>query len=369
MDLVGDMLLHNLGQDHASSLHVERLRPLYIRHLMGLAHGPMKFADTTERAFNRFVKYPRWLSRQTEKFDLFHIVDHSYGHLVHSLPPQRAVVTCHDTDAFRCLLEPVNTLPMRARRRITMRLLCGLQKAAHVICDTGATADELLSQGWVRPERISVANLGVSSIFSPEADPHADQEAEPLLRPASGRITVLHVGSTIPRKRIDVLLRTFAEIKKDVPGAMLLRVGGPFTSEQNALARRLGVESSVLAFPFLSDRQLAAVYRKSTLLLLPSEREGFGLPLLEAMACGLPVVASDIASLREVGGTAPLYSAVGDVQGFTRNTVKLIHMAETQPDHLRQHQGACLRQAQQFSWERCARETAAVYEKVLAGNI
>ncbi len=110
MDLVGDRLLHNLRQDHAASFHVERLRPLYTRHLKNLAQGRMKLADTTERAFNRFVKYPRWLSRQSESFDLFHIVDHSYAHLVHRLPPQRTVVTCHDTDAFRCLLEPGNTL-------------------------------------------------------------------------------------------------------------------------------------------------------------------------------------------------------------------------------------------------------------------
>ncbi len=220
----------------------------------------------------------------------------------------------------------------------------------------------------MRPEKISVVNLGVSSVYSPEADPAADQEAEQLLEPASGQIKVLHVGSSIPRKRIDVLLRAFAEIKKDVPRAMLLRVGGPCISEQNALARYLGVESSILVLPYLSDRQLAAVYRKSTLLLLPSQREGFGLPLLEAMACGLPTVASDIPALREVGGSAPLYSAVGDIQGLSHNALKLIHAAETQPDGWRQHRGASLMQAKQFSWERCARETAAIYGKVLAAG-
>src|SRR5205807_7105176 len=153
MDLVGDMLLHNLRQDHASPVRVERLRPSYTRHLVRMANSPMRLVDTAERALNRFVKYPRWLSRQAGKFDLFHIVDHSYAHLVHRLPPQRTVITCHDTDAFRCLLDPGRSIPARLRRNITMRLLSGLQMAAAVICDSTGTAGELLAHGWARPEK------------------------------------------------------------------------------------------------------------------------------------------------------------------------------------------------------------------------
>lgn len=366
MDLVGNMLLRHLREGHASSFAAARLRPAYKRHLIGIARGPLKPADTAERALNRFVRYPQWLSRQREKFDLFHIVDHSYAHLVHSLPPQRTVVTCHDTDAFRCLLESSRSLASRVRRSITMRLLTGLQMAATVICDSGATADELLAHGWVQPEKISVVNLGADTIFFPEADPEADQQVERLLGGATlGQANILHVGSTIPRKRIDVLLRAFAEIKKESPKAALLRVGGPLTSDQQTLARQLGVESSILVLPFLTDRQLAALYRRSTVLLLPSEREGFGLPLLEAMSCGLPAVTSDIPALREIGGEAAFYSPVADIQSLSRHAMKLIRAQETQPEGAQQIREACLQQAQQFSWERCARETAAIYEKVM----
>ncbi len=368
MDLVGDMLLHNLQHDHAASFHVERLRPSYARHLIQLANGPMKLVDTAERALNRFVMYPRWLSRYAERFDVYHIVDHSYAHLVHRLPKQRAVVTCHDTDAFRCLVEPAGSLPMRARQHIARNLLSGLQRAAHVICDSSATADDLLFHGWTQPEQTSVVNLGVDRAFSPVDDPDADQQIEQLLASASGRIKLLHVGSAVPRKRIDVLLQVLAQIKRDIPNTMLVRVGGPLTAPQRALASRLGVESSVLALPFLTTRQLAAVYRKCTLLILPSEREGFGLPLLEAMACGLPVVASDIPALREVGGNAALYSAVGDIQSLCQNAVKIIGATETQSADMLMRRDARLRQAKQFSWEKCACETATIYEKVLAGE-
>jgi glycosyltransferase involved in cell wall biosynthesis len=365
MDLVGDMLLRHLREGHASSFAAARLRPSYARHLVHIARGPLKFADTAERALNRFVRYPQWLARQREKFDLFHIVDHSYAHLVHRLPAQRTVVTCHDTDAFRCLLEPGRSLSSRVRRSITMRLLSGLQMAAAVICDSGATADELLAHGWACPEKISVVNLGISAVYSPEADPEADQEMEQLLKAATGRTNILHVGSTIPRKRIDVLLQVFAAIRIECPEAMLLRAGGPLTGDQKALARQLGVDDSILVLPFLTERQLAAIYRKSTLLLLPSEREGFGFPLLEAMACGLPVVTSDVPALRETGGAIALYSPVGDVQSLSAHAMNLIRATATQTENMQQVREACLKQARQFSWERCARETAAVYEKVL----
>src|SRR5258708_24128708 len=177
MDLVGDMLLENLQRNQASSLIAERLRPAQTKHSLRVGQGPEHTAGLTERAFNRFVKYPLWLSRQKQEFDLFHVVDHSYAHLVHHLPADRTIVTCHDVDAFRCLLEPARTVRRRVWRRVTLRIVSGLQKAAWVICDSGATADELLAQGWAHPEQMSVIRLGVDSVFSPQADATADREA------------------------------------------------------------------------------------------------------------------------------------------------------------------------------------------------
>src|SRR5205807_5602644 len=193
----------------------------------------------------------------------------------------------------------------------------------------------------------------------------AVKEVVRFLGSASGSIRILHVASATPRQRIDVLLQVFAEIRREFPRAMLLRVGGPLTAGQQALARQLSIEGAILALPFLTGKQLTSIYRQSTLLLLPSEREGFGLPLLEAMACGLPAVASNIPALQEVGGNAVLYSAVGDIQAFSHGATTLIHAAETRSSDLQKRRNACLSQAKKFSWERCANETAAIYEKVL----
>src|SRR5579872_5099687 len=105
MDLIADMLFQNLQQHQAGCLSVERLCPPLETRL-----GRLPFLKPTlrnfDRLWNRFYTYPRWLQNRAHQFDLFHVVDHSYSHLVHELPPGRTVVTCHDLDTFRCLLAP-----------------------------------------------------------------------------------------------------------------------------------------------------------------------------------------------------------------------------------------------------------------------
>ena len=90
------------------------------------------------RYLDRHQRYARWLRRRTGVgFDVYHVIDHTYGHLVHELPANRTVVTCHDVDAFRCLFDPVSEPRSRAFQRMTQRVLLGLQRAAVV---TDATA-------------------------------------------------------------------------------------------------------------------------------------------------------------------------------------------------------------------------------------
>jgi glycosyltransferase involved in cell wall biosynthesis len=365
MDLTGDMLFDDLNKRYATSFQAERLRPAYQRHWAESKHGLRKAADTAERSWNRYGRYPLWLRGRRSDFDLFHVIDHSYAHLVHSLQADRTVVTCHDLDAFRCLMNPSEDNRSWAFRRMAIHVLSGLKKAAWVVCNSEATARELLTQRWIQPEKMSVAHMGVAPVFSPAPDAVADREVERLLASCSSGAILLHVGSTIPRKGINVLLQVFAEVKKSVPTASLLQAGGAFTKEQRELAKSLGIEDSLLVLPFLEERVLAAVYRKSTLLLLPSEREGFGLPLLEAMACGLPAVVTDISALREVGGEVALYCGAGDVEGFCRAVLSLGGATQPRPDEYTVRSRAGIERARQFSWSRCMDEVVQVYEKII----
>ena len=188
-------------------------------------------------------------------------------------------------------------------------------------------------------------------------------------RAVDGALDILHVGSTIPRKRIDVLLDTFAAVRRRHPDARLLRVGGPLTTEQAQQAERLGVADAIVALPFLDRRTLAAVYRRAALVLQPSEREGFGLPVIEALACGTPVVASDIPPLREAGGLAATYCRTADLDAWTAAVHALVDERADDPVAWAQRRTSALAHARRFTLAAHARAMTAVYAGVLPGSV
>jgi glycosyltransferase involved in cell wall biosynthesis len=363
MDLVADMLGDCLRREHAASVDASLVRPALRRRasrLPGL--GRFRPATTFDRLANRLWDYPRHVAGLVERYDVFHLVDHSYAQLVHRLPASRTLVTCHDTDTFRSVLEPERERRSAAFRAMTRHILDGLRKAGHIACDTAATRDALVSLAGVPPGRTSVVHNGPHPSCTPAHEPTADAEAGRLLAPSEG-IPLLHVGSSIARKRIDVLLRVFAAVREARAEVRLVRVGGPLTASQRALARDLGVADAVLALPFLDRATLAAVYRRSALVLLPSDREGFGLPVLEALACGTPVVASDIEALREVGGDAVTYCPVGDVACWRASILELLQ-ARRRPAEWAARRDAGIARAAAFSWSRYTSEIAALYRRL-----
>ncbi len=180
-------------------------------------------------------------------------------------------------------------------------------------------------------------------------------------------LEILHVGSTIPRKRIDVLLRVFAAIREANPSARLVRVGGPFTNDQVDLARDLNVEDAAVVLPFVTSKVLAAVYRRAALVLVTSEREGFGLPLIEAMACGAPVLASDLAVLREVGGAASQFARGRRRARVCCDCAKFDSRAHRRPCQLEQApQPMRSNMPPSFTWSEYARRYAELYRQIAA---
>ena len=366
MDLVADMLAAHLPLHAAPDLQIHSLCPAMRRRFSGGRASPNGPAWMADRLLNRFHDYPRFLRSQRVGFALFHLADHSYSQLVHELPAERTVVTCHDLDTFRCLWEPGHGGRGRLFRAMTHRILTGMQKAAHVCCDSEATRDELLARALLPPERTSVVRLGLRPELTASATPATEAQVDALLAEEPG-VDLLHVGSTIPRKRIDVLLKTFAHVRREVePRARLLRVGGGFTPAQQVDAERLGVSTSIRVLPFLSPAELASVYRRATLVLVPSEAEGFGLPVVEALAGGTPVVASDLPVLREIGGDAAVYAPVGDVVAWTGTIAALLGERRDAPVAWQARRDACHRRGNMFSWDETARRTVEIYRRVLS---
>jgi glycosyltransferase involved in cell wall biosynthesis len=379
MDLVADMLLGHLRRDYSELFNATRICPPMRRRLskqrsevrdqkseIGSHRSDFRARlFNADRVLNRFWDYPRFVRGLESEVDLFHVIDHSYGQLLHELPPERTVITCHDLDTFQCLLNPAREPRSIFFRKMMSRTLSGLRQAARVTCVSHATRDELLAHGLVEPQRVVVIANGVAPSCSPNPDPVGDAQAEAIIGGSEGYLDILHVGSTIPRKRIDLLLRIFASVKDRFPTARLLRVGGPLTAEQALLADKLDLGESMLVLSHLDRNVLAAIYRRAALVLQPSEREGFGLPVVEAMACGTPVVASDLPVLREVGGDAAVYCEMGNVETWTEMIAELLKERYQLPELWAQRREAGLVQAAKFSWAEYARRMVAVYQSML----
>lgn len=367
MNLYAAQLLHAVYQGQAADVHAERISPDMVRFASRWQSFNSRPLWNLDRLVNRHVRYPLALRGVAERFEVFHVVDQSYAHLLHSLPPGRTVVTCHDIDVFRSVLDPECDVRPWWYRKIAQHILEGFRRAAHVCCVSKATREDLLRFRVVPAERISVVYNGVSSTFRPDPPSTGELSFDHLLAPRGSYIELLHVGSTIPRKRIEFLLRTFAALYHKNPKVRLLRVGGSLSASQAVLAGDLGIADAVITLPYLEDAMLAALYRRVSLCLQTSSAEGFGLPVAEALACGCSVVATDLPVLREIGGRAAHYCAIDNVGEWVNTISLLLELAQHSPGHWHSLQQENAAHGARFCWEETARQTTEIYRRLANG--
>jgi glycosyltransferase involved in cell wall biosynthesis len=357
------MLLAHLPSDGMLALEPTRICPPFQRLATRLPFlGRRSAAFNADRLFNRFLHFPRHARRLAAQFELFHVVDHTYAQLVHALPSGSAGVYCHDLDAFRCLLDARSEPRPRWFRSLARRILTGMQKAAVVFHNTAAVGAQIARFGLFPGARLVHAPLGVAPEFAPA--PVADQRSHGVelgwLTALADAPWVAHVGASIPRKRIDVLLDVVAAVREQVPGLRLLKVGSALTAAQRQQLARLGLDGAFVHVSGLSRAELAEAYRRAAVVLMPSESEGFGLPVIEALACGAAVVASDIPALREAGGPAAAYAPMGDVGAWAETVTRVLADPSAAPARADR-----LAWASQFSWAAHAATIAEAYHRLL----
>jgi glycosyltransferase involved in cell wall biosynthesis len=299
----------------------------------------------------------QWRARGQDA-DVNHIIEHGYSHLAFSLNPRRTVVTFHD--AILSKLQ-ARELPVDADSRPTMlgnRLrLAAIRRVAAVITDSESSRNDFLRFTDYDPSRVYLIPLGVSERFRPVDRKDGDRGEERDGRP----MRILHVGHCGVYKNIEGILRSIPLLVARLgPQVVFVKVGGPFTRSQLALIDRLGIEQHVQHLGMVPAADLPGVYADADLLLMPSLHEGFGLPALEAMACGTPVIASNQGSLPEVVGEAGLLVEPNDIEQIAAAAERLLTDAELRAE-LRKRG---LERARTFTWERTARETLAVYRSV-----
>jgi glycosyltransferase involved in cell wall biosynthesis len=275
----------------------------------------------------------------------------------------RRITTVHD-----CTLDRFPEIMPSGYARLYYRMMmrAAVRKSAAVIVPTRATKEDLLSFYVLPEERITVNPLGVDpSQFRP-ASKSEDEAAGPAPKNLPGNPALLYVGTSHPHKNLRRLMRALRLITEAVPetyGDLKLVCAGPFTRRfprPSELARQESVGRSVIETGEISDDELVRLMRAATILVLPSLNEGFGLPALEAMACGLPVLLSGIPALRETAGEAAEYFEPSSEEDLTGRLRFLLENSSRRAELTEKG----LRRAAQFSWDACAGATLQVYERV-----
>jgi len=283
------------------------------------------------------------------------------AHVVPAIHP-RTVVTLHDLGYLR-YPEAHSRL---SRYYLRLSTIWSARAARQIIAVSAATARDVVQHSGVSAAKVRVVYHGYDDArFVPVVDEAAIAAAKVRLGLQATESYVLYVGTIQPRKNLTRLVEAFAA--SGCAGDYRLVLGGKrgwLSDEIYATASRLGLQNRVLFPGYLNDDDLPALYSGATLFAFPSLYEGFGLPVLEAMAAGTPVLAANASSLPEIVGDAAVQCDPQD----TASIAAALHWALSDANLRSSLRQRGLQQAQQFSWRRCATETLAVLEEVGSGQ-
>lgn len=267
---------------------------------------------------DQFVVFPALLKKAVEWADVVHICDHSNAFYIKYVHHRPHVVTCHDMLAIRSALGEIACHRTSwTGRRLQNMILRGLQAAGrtgHIACVSEATCLDILRVARVPRDSVSHIYNGLNFPYAPLDATQARREVEKFGIRAKQRF-ILHVGGNSWYKNRLGALKIFSALKSRPEGRhlSLVMAGQPITSEMRSFLRKNASGSDVMELVNPSNEELRALYSSADLMLFPSLQEGFGWPIIEAQACGCPVVTSDRLPMTEVGGDAATYIDPDDV--------------------------------------------------------
>jgi glycosyltransferase involved in cell wall biosynthesis len=240
--------------------------------------------------------------------------------------------------------------------------LLGLRRTDRIVADSHTTAASIVDHLGIKGEMVRVVHLGVDpTLFHRHSGASEALEQRFGITQEAGVHDLLYVGTEAPRKNLETLLKAMAILKEDDWQVRLIKVGRPgYPGYRAAFQRRveaLGLGKSVLLVEEVAEADLPLFYSAADVFVLPSYVEGFGLPALEAMACGTPVVCSNAGALPEVAGDAALLVEPRDARGLAEAIGALLADRALRQDQIARG----LARSRQFTWDQTAAETLAVY--------
>lgn len=307
--------------------------------------------STPQRLFWDQVTFPN--RARKSKVDLLHQPCFSAPLLY----PGKVVVTCHDLIS---VFFPEN-LPLASRLFYSKWEPFSYRKASKIIAISEHTKKDLMAFLKIPAEKIRVIQLAASKDFHPVKSPRVLRKIQKKYH--TGTNYILDVGTLEPRKNLPFLVRAYALAVREGADVNLVITGkkGWYYEGLFRLVDDLNLKDRVIFTGYVAEADLPALYSGAKAFVFPSLYEGFGLPPLEAMACGTPVLSSNTSSMPEVIGRSGILISPRDERVWAKNILKILRdqgLART----LRE---MGLRQAKKFSWEETARQTIAVYQETL----
>ena len=299
------------------------------------------------------------LAKNIPAFDGYDLSNQTLSFIAKTRAP--SIVTVHD------IIELTN--PQHPLARIlNKRLLSGITQANHIIAVSEYVKKEIVRYFGISENDISVIYNGVNEHFKPIEDFKNTISYHELVKslqlPKDSPI-ILSVGSDHPRKNLATTLRVISKLKEQYPNVLLLKIGEPgfldARKEFLHIIDELKLKDNIRILGKVSQEMLLGAYHVADALLLPSRQEGFGMPILEAMASGCPVVCSNSTSLPEIVGDAGIMHSPDDVEGYTKSISELFESGGIKESFTAKG----FERSKMFSWNTAALQTLELYKKYL----
>ncbi len=311
---------------------------------------------------DKFLLFRRELRRATQGADIVHLCDHSNAMYVHAVAHKAHIVTCHDVLAIRSAMRHFPENPVSITGRTFQRLIArGLRQARAILCVSRKTRDDLKRYLAVPEERLHVVPNALPWPYAPAIrDRCASLLRSVGLEPDARYF--FQIGGNHWYKNRGAAIQIFAELCKlpQYAGAKLVMAGGPMTTALREMAGRHQVGEATVEAVGLSSECLQALYSCALATLFPSLEEGFGWPILEAQACGCPVVTTDRPPMNEVAGGAAILIDPTNPENAARTVADALRdPAQMRADGLRN--AAC------YSTERMLERCEGLYHEIATG--
>lgn len=314
--------------------------------------------------YERFWRFPRLVRQQSA--DVFHIIEPAEAHIVYWLQKtaKTVVVTCHDLINFYYSgnLQGSVQLPF-VSKNVWLFAVKGMKYANHIFSVSCVTAKDTTKLLNIEPAKITVTPNAVEPIYRQLS--LSEIESFYQNHNCNAQTTyLLNVGANHPRKNIFTILESLNILKQKEISFKFWKVGADFTDEQKQYIQEHQLENYITYFGKPDKKTLVEIYNAADMLIAPSLHEGFGITILEAMACGTPVITSNTSAMPEVAGDAAILVNPQEPQAISQAVVRLHNDAI----YYQELVDKGLSRAKLFTWEKTAEKLADVYEKLLANK-